>query len=369
MALASTSVHLRDSLLKIIDRYIAYHVLIGSLTALVIFVGIDLVFAFATESSDIGQGDYSLFDALLYVLLTAPRRAYEIMPMASVVGSMMILSGLARQNEFVVMRSAGVTTKQLITAVMKGGGVLAVLIVLLSEAVIPFSELYAQQMRTLALTQNTALKSTYGIWIRDGLRFVNIANVLPDGQLSQLDIYELDSTQQLRMVLHAEQAVFTGDQWQLYGVDQSVLTQDRIYRDRHEVMDWPALLRPKFLHSLSVTPDQLSIWQLRGYIDHLRKNDLQTQPYEFAYWGKVLAPFSLLLMLLISVPLVVVVRNGFSSLGPRILFGIVIGAGYLMVLQLIVKVGQVGHFNAFLVNVIPVASLLVAIIISLRRTR
>ena len=72
-----------------LDRYIGIHVFLAILTVLGIIVGLALLFAFIDELGDV-QGNYGLGDALQYVLLTSPRRLYDMLPMAALIGCLVM---------------------------------------------------------------------------------------------------------------------------------------------------------------------------------------------------------------------------------------------------------------------------------------
>lgn len=339
--------------MKILDRHIGRHVIIGSLMALVILVAIDLVLAFGSEVNDIGQGNYDFLKSIMYVLLTAPRRAYDFMPLAAIVGSMVMLGGLAGNSEFIAMRSAGFSIGQIALAISKGGLLLVLLALILGEAVTPFSEPYAQQMRSFAQTQSTALKSEHGIWARDGRSFVNILQLRPGGELRRLDIYEFDEDFKLRYMTHAESARFLDNAWVLYDIERVDLSPQGMDIKRYKQARWGALLNPELLSVLAVKPEQLPIWKLTTYIEYLETNELETEPYEFAFWQKITAPFAIIVMLLLSLPFV------FSSLrttgaGQRILVGIVLGIGYYLFAHVTGRMGEVYDFNPLLVSLMPI---------------
>ena len=354
--------------MKILDRHIGRHVVIGSLLALLILVSIDLVFAFGSEVNDIGEGNYDILKSLLYIALTAPRRAYDFMPLAAIVGSMVMLGGLAGNSEFIAMRSAGVSITQIAISMAKAGLLLVALALILSEGVIPFSEPYAQQMRSFAQTQTTALKSENGIWARDGLSFVNILQIRPGGDLRRLDIFEFDEDFQLRVRTHADRALFQDDAWVLFNIEQVEILDDKVQITNYKKAQWGALLNPELLSVLAVKPEQLSIWRLTTYIDYLEANGLETEPYEFAYWHKLSAPFAIIVMLLLSLPFI------FSSLrttgaGQRILIGIVLGIGYYLLAHVAGRVGEVYNFSPFLSNVLPVVLFMGLAFLGLRYSR
>lgn len=338
--------------MNILDRYIGRHVIVGSIMALFVLVGIDLVFAFASEAPDIGEGDYNLGTSLFYVLLTMPRRAYDFMPMATIVGSLVVLGGLAGQSEFIAMRSAGVSTRQIVGSVLKGGAVLVVIVIILGEGIKPFSEPYAQQMRSFAQTQSTALKSRHGIWIRAGRDFVNVLQVHPDGELRGLDIYELDDDYRLKVRTLAKRAEFSDDSWTLYDITRIRFEQDELSMTSYEKVRWDASLNPKLLSVLAVKPEQLPVWRLVTYMNYLRANDLDTEPYEFALWRKVTTPFAILIMLFLCVPFIFGPLRSTGS-GQRILMGIVLGIAYYLLSHLIGRTGEIYDFNPVFSNILP----------------
>jgi lipopolysaccharide export system permease protein len=355
-------------IMKILDKYIGRHVVVGSLMALVILVSIDMVFAFGGEVADIGQGDYDFLKSLYYILLTAPRRAYDFIPMAAIVGSMVMLGGLASNSEFVAMRSAGVSITQIALSMVKGGLVLVLLALIVGETVAPFTEPYAQQMRTFARSQSTALKSENGIWARDGLSFVNILQLRPGGELRRLDIYEFDEDFQLRIKTHADRAVFEDNAWVLFNIEQVEVLPDKVEITNYKKAKWGALLNPDLLSVLAVKPEHLPIWRLTTYIDYLASNGLDTEPYKFAYWQKITAPFAIIVMLLLSVPFI------FSSLrttgaGQMTLIGIVLGIGYYLLVHVTGRMGEVYNFNPILTSITPIILFSAAGFISFRFTR
>ena len=339
--------------MKTLDRHIGRHVLVGSLLALVILVAIDLVFAFGSEVNDIGEGDYDFIKSLIYIFLTAPRRAYDFMPMAAIVGSMVMLGGLAANSEFVAMRSAGVSVTQIAISIAKAGLVLVALALILGEGITPFSEPYAQQMRSFAQTQSTALRSDHGIWARDGRSFVNILQLRPGGELRRLDIFEFDEDFSLRYKTHADRAVFEDDAWVLYNIEQVEIKPDGLDIKRYEQAKWAALLNPELLSVLAVKPEQLPIWRLSTYITYLELNELETEPYEFAFWRKISAPFAIIVMLWLSVPFIFSPLRS-TGTGQRTLIGIVLGIGYFLLAHVIARMGEVYDFSPFLSSLVPI---------------
>ncbi|HVQ32465.1 MAG TPA: LptF/LptG family permease, partial [Lysobacter sp.] len=98
---------------KLHDLYIGRVVLVSVLMTWTIVLGLDCVQALLIgEMSDIGEGNYDFLHALLYVIYTAPRRAYTLFPTAAVVGALMGLGQLAASSELTALRALGLSRRR-----------------------------------------------------------------------------------------------------------------------------------------------------------------------------------------------------------------------------------------------------------------
>jgi len=72
---------------KILDRYITKTVIGGTLMVLLVLGSLFVFIDFVSELNDVGTGLYHVFEAGIFVLLSLPRRLYEIFPTAVLIGS------------------------------------------------------------------------------------------------------------------------------------------------------------------------------------------------------------------------------------------------------------------------------------------
>ena len=95
--------------MRTLRRYIVKEILLA--TALVL-AAVLLLFAFfdlVKEIGDLGRGNYRLRHVLQHVLLSMPTHAYEIFPIAALIGTLFALAQLVASSEYTVMRTAGVS--------------------------------------------------------------------------------------------------------------------------------------------------------------------------------------------------------------------------------------------------------------------
>ncbi len=353
---------------RILDRYIAKAVIAGSLVALAVFVSLILIFSFVEESGDI-SGDYTAFRALLYVALRAPQRAYESFPIATLIGSLMTLGGLAARHELVVMRAAGMSILGIGRSVAVAGVALAVAAIALGEWVAPPAERMALEVKAQARSGDVAALSQDGFWARDGRRFVQVASAPSASQLDGVNIYDFDRGRRLTRITSAVRADHDGRSWVLHQVVETRFAEDgSIVRERSTLEEWPSELHPEVLDVVVVDPEALSVRDLWTYIGYLERNELESDRYRLAFWLKLATPLATLTMLLLTIPL------AFGSLrsvgaGQRIFIGVMIGIAFFLGNNLLNHLGLVYGLPPMVSALLPTLVFLAAAIAGTSRIR
>ena len=351
-----------------LDRYIAQHVIHGTLVWLVALVALFSFIAFVDDANNVGRGDYTTVMALEYMVLTVPRRAFELFPLAALVGALMGLGTLASSSELTVMRSSGVSVRRICAAVMLGAAVLIIAAVGIGELIAPSAEQYAQARRSVALTDALTLNTRSGFWIRDGNSFINIRRVSEDHDMHDVNIYEFDAAKKLRVATHARQARYDAGKWQLDEIVQSHLSDDGVQRETLATAVWESLFEPELVNVVSVAPESLSVLGLRRYMDYLGKNGLDTSRFEFALWHKFIYPLATGVMIILALPMVLG-RLKSSGLGQRIVVGVIVGILFHVLNQAAGHLGLVYGVSAALSATVPTALFACAAVLMLSRVR
>ncbi len=313
--------------MQLLDRYIGWTIFRYSLAVFIVLMGTFLFMVFIDELADVGKENYDLLAALRFVSLSAPQMAYEIFPMVALIGTILGLSSLARGSELVVVRASGISLARITGSVLRDGAFFMIFVILVGEFVNPWSESAAQRGRAEALGQAIDHNNNYGLWIRDGTKFVNIGEVLPDLTLLRIRIFEFDkdATQRLVSMQYAAYGKFQEDDWRLFDLRTTKFTHDnRSAVKLQEAQDWPTRITPDMMSAFLITPEQLSMQQLRKYMTYLKINSQDIRPYQLAYWQKVILPLSTAVMVVIAIPFVFgSLRSG--NMGRNLFVGIISG--------------------------------------------
>jgi lipopolysaccharide export system permease protein len=338
--------------MKQLDKYIGKTVFSGILLVLFILVSLFIFFSLIDEIRDIGVNKYGSLEAFKYILLHTPRYIYQLFPVSALLGCLIGLSILANNNELTIMRAAGISIVKILTSAIKVVLLLTIIVMLLGEYVAPYSEQYANNMRSAARSENISLKTRYGFWVRDGLDFINVRMIFPQGDLGEIYIYKYNKKHKLQQITYAKRAVYINNKWVLKNIKRTSLSTNKIVAEKIDKLNWNSSLSPKLVNILASKPENLSITELHRYINYLNKNDQLAIQYELAFWLKIVYPFSIIVMIFIATPLIFgSIRN--VPISRRVLFGTLIGIGFHLLNKTINHVGILYNLNPILSASLP----------------
>ncbi|EIK53443.1 permease [Stutzerimonas stutzeri TS44] len=334
-----------------LDRYIAIHVFLAILAVLGVIVGLALLFAFIDELGDV-EGGYGLVDALQYVLLTSPRRLYEMLPMAALIGCLIGLGMLASSSELTIMRAAGISLGRIVVAVMKPTLVLLLVGVLIGEYVAPWTEDIAQARRSLAQGEGEAQSSKHGLWHRQDNEFVHVNAVQPGGVLIGVTRYRFDDERRLLSASFARRASYQDDHWLLSSIATTHFRGDHTEVAQASEERWDVQLTPQLLGIVVVAPEALSITGLWSYIHYLADQGLNNGRYWLAFWTKSLQPAVTIALVLLAISFIFGPLRS-VTLGQRIFTGVVVGFVFRIIQDLLGPASQVFGFSPLLAVALP----------------
>ena len=335
----------------LLQRYIARTILASIFLVLLVLLGLYSFIDFIGELDDLGEGQYQLTTIFWYMLLSMPKRIYELLPIAALLGSVLGLGNLANQNELVVMRAAGLSVLQINKAVMVVALSLMFIVVFIGEVIRPLTEHKAREIQSFAQSGHAAAEIDQGFWARDGLNFNHISRILPDGSFEDITIYEFDEGNRLRILTKAQGAQYDDD-WLLTGVIQSAIGKQDIKVRTVDHARWKSQLDPSMVDIVVVPPEFLPVWGLLSYIRYLQDNQQAVERYKMAFWTKVMIPFSSAVMVLLAVPFIFGPLRS-AAIGGRILAGSLIGVGFHLFNQIFQHIGLVFGLFPWLSASIP----------------
>ena len=345
-----------------LQRYLAHQIWGAVGFVLVGFLALFAFFDLIAELRDLGTGDYGLRPILTVVLLWIPAHAYELMPVAVLIGTLYVLAHLSSNSEYTVMRTAGLSPLRAGIVLTRVGIPFVIATFALGEWVAPYADAAAQTVRMRAL--NSLIQGgqdlSSGLWFKDGRSFINVREARVSSLLSDVRIYEFDTAYRLRMLTLAERAEYSGGgAWRLVGVARTQYTEKGPRTERHADAEWRSAVSPDLLNVLIVVPERMSAWKLYQYAQHLSANRQKTERYEIAMWKKLLYPFATLVMMALALPFAYMDAR-FGMVGVKVFFGILLGIFFHMLNSLFSHIGLLQNWPPVAAAVVPSATFLLA---------
>ncbi|HSY27625.1 MAG TPA: LPS export ABC transporter permease LptG, partial [Burkholderiaceae bacterium] len=347
-------------------------------------------FDLMTELKSVGQGDYRLPHAFMYVGLGIPNYINQFMPIAVLIGTILTLVQFAARSEFTIMRASSMSTVMIGWTLIKIGVVYVLITFLFGEVIAPVTSEMADRLRAEKLGASGSQEFRSGQWTKDlirskgvdgtviGSRILNVRDVR-HGELKGIVAYEFDRDFHLLTLTTAARAEYQGGNvWRLIDVtetrfanavlDATVSSQDIAAATTNIHLaskDLVSELTPKILRVSASDPDNMTAYSLALYSAHLAENSQSTALYDIAFWKKIINPFANLVMMALALPFAYLhTRAGGTSL--KAFIGIMIGVSFVLIKNLFSFMGLLATWPPFFIAILPSALYLLAAGVMLR---
>ncbi len=338
--------------MKLIDRYISATVAMSMLLVMLIVLSLDLVFGFVAEMEDL-RNNYAASDAILYLLMTLPRRIYDYLPLGAFMGCLVGLGSLAKNSELTVVRASGVSVVRIAWSSLKPALIVICLSLLLGEYVAPYAEKIAQSDKALKRGAQSNIVYGQGLWHKEGNSFIHVNAVEPNGALHGVSINYYSDQRVLKYSLFAKRALYHQERWSLIDVQKTEFSEGRSTVSEDSLLDWDTSLTPALLSVLIVKPDNLSISGLRSYASYLMEQNLDAGVYVLSFWKKVLQPATTIALVLVAISFVFGPLRS-VAMGTRVFIGLVVGLVFKYVQDLLGPASLVFGFEPLLATAVPI---------------
>ena len=352
-----------------LDRYLYRTVLLYTFMAMMVLLVLGALVVFISQQNDIGVGSYSAADAFLFTLLNMPQQAFELLPIGAMIGALMGLGYLASGSELVVTRASGVSVWRIAWPVGLAGLTLALIMFGIGEYAAPSMSQFAKREKTTSKLADVSFAGTSSAWVKDGNRILRVQTGEVDRAFGGVSVFELDGPTRLRSIQRAARiSVADPGRWSLHNVASSRFEKDRIEGDTVNELTLRSTVNPEFLGLAATDPQMLTLRGLASYIDHLRRNHLDTASYEIGYWSRIARLFAVIVVTLLALPFVFGPLRT-TGAGTRTVIGVSLGVVFFLITRTIENGGHLFNVNPALVGWLPTAVIGLCTLIAISRTR
>lgn len=352
----------------ILTQYMMRTILTMTVLVLVVLLALAGLFEFIAELDDT-QGNYQTPQAMLYTLFRLPQLAFEMLPIAALIGSLLGLGGLAANSEIVVMRSAGFSVKRLSGMVALTGTALFVITGLLGEFIGPPLDYFARNMRMQARYEQTDERLGNATWVKDGSVFLHLERVNAEFEFGSLYLYRFNDDKELESIAQADNSgIGFNDQWILENFRETRFRNDGVQVVASSLAVESFDIDAEVLGISLVKPQSLSGRGLYDYITYLKRNSLDADRYETELWYRIARSATVIVMPVLALAFVFgSLRTG--GAGARLMIGVVVGLAYYLASEMLANSGQVFDLNPAVVAWLPSMLLVAVTVFALNRVR
>jgi lipopolysaccharide export system permease protein len=341
-------------LMLILDRYIGARFLSSFVLIIIILVALFSFLELVSQLDDVGKGNFRVHDALVFIGLTMPRRMLELMPISTLLGSIIALGLLADHGELLAMQAGGMSVQRICWSILSSGTVFILLAGVLGEMVVPPLDQLARKRRALSISATGITLTKQGFWARRGLTYIHVRQTLSGGTAADLDLFETDEKGRLKVFIHAQEADIQGDdQWVLHDITRKTFTDQGISTQQIPQLTLHSFLSSDQVDVLELPADSLSAIDLYRYIEAMRNSGQNADRYALALWRKIGVPLTTGAMVLLSLPFVFGSTRMITA-GKRIMMGSFVGIVFYFGDQLIAHLGLLLSLTPVITAMTPV---------------
>lgn len=343
-------------------------ILASTALVLVVLLALAGLFEFIAELDDT-RGDYQTPRVIIYTALRLPQLAFEMLPVAALIGSLLGLGTLAANSEIIVMRSAGLSIRKMSTMVAGTGFVLLVITGLLGEFIGPPLDYFARNMRSEARYQQDDERLGNATWVRDGPVILHLERVSSEFEFGTLYMFLLDEQNGLASIARAENSgIDQDDRWILEGLRETRFEDQGVQVFESSLAIEAFNINAEVLGISLVKPQSLSGRGLMSYVAYLKRNNLDARRYETELWYRISRTATVLVMPVLALAFVFgSLRTG--GAGARLMIGVIIGLSYYLASEMLANSGQVFNFDPAVIAWLPSAMLVIVTVVALNRIR
>jgi lipopolysaccharide export system permease protein len=358
--------------MKIKDRYIAKTLLTYSLVVLLVWLSIYGFFNFLSELNSVGTLDYTILEAIKYIILQMPEVAYEQVSPVILLGCVLGMGHLATTGQLIILRASGISILKITWVTLKNALIFLTVIIVIGEAIAPILTNYAEIQRAKALGQNTLSKSQDGFWIRDGDSFINVENNIDGSLFNGITVIEVNNSNKVERIVESESAIFDGqtlemDLTNIFSINSRNIFEDINTKERNLYKKIVAFDQD-LIDSLEKEPKDLSTFRIIKQIQFLKDNKLRANIFEVELYKRLVKPLTLVAMILLAM-LFIFGSTRDATLGRKIFFGVSIGLSFELISRIGGAIALSFDFSSLISSFAPpLVLMIVAIIILIKKS-
>jgi lipopolysaccharide export system permease protein len=291
--------------MRTLDRYLAGIFIRNFFLSL---VSITILFFFQALIGDLMDRTYPPQQILFDHFMTLPDVIVMMTPPATILATVLTLSGLTRTNELVAAYSIGVGLRRIVYLILSLVFVICCMLLVMQDRILPptFKQRKTYEMREMRHRQDFYLDINQDkIWYRSKNLIYNLQRFDPKNKIIHgMAVYTFDDDFNLVQVLDAKEAEFGGHGWKLLEGTVTVFSKEDQFplSQRFTEKEIQIPETPGDFQEIDKEVDGLRLKELWQYIHRSKAAGADTKGYEVKFHSRISLSFIPLVMCILGVP-------------------------------------------------------------------
>lgn len=294
---------------SILGRYLSKQIIVIFLLVLVTIMGIIMMFdAIEALRRISGRDDTGMSYVVKYTLTRLPQTIDKVLPFVMMVAAMIMFWRVSKNNEYVIIRAAGVSVWGFLAPVLTAVFIVGVINVALINPI--SSKMYElhETIKYRFATRNpqAMLFSSKGLWIREAAADDKVLVIQAkslrqeEGELLSMrdvSILEMDRNSQILRRVEALVGELKDNKFKLRGV--KVFASGEETKNLSEI-EYNTSIDLQRIKENFIDPDAISVWDLPATINFYESSGFSAQRHRMRYLSLIASPFLLMAMALVA---------------------------------------------------------------------
>jgi LPS export ABC transporter permease LptG/LPS export ABC transporter permease LptF len=330
------------------DRYLTRRLIPPILLVVISTALLYVVADLSSNVEDMAKNHIAVEVILTYYVNLVPQVFLDVTPFALMIAVLIVLTILERQQELTALKAAGISLYRLTVPILLVAGVAASGLWILGEMVVPNANREAQrlldQIKGRETTRTYRASDRQWLLSRDGETLYNFLRYdEPSKTLIRFTLFRIDENMNLNFHLFTRRVRYINGAWIAdSGWFRQIFPDGS---DEYKKITGPMMLEiqegPTYFGQEYRRPSEMSVGELRGYIDELLDSGYRPSGLIVRWHQKFAYPLSAFVMVLLALPF------GLSRGGRRVstMQGVAVALGlgivYFILVALFGKLGEV----------------------------
>jgi lipopolysaccharide export system permease protein len=337
--------------MRIISWYIIREFLKISTLCVGFFVAIYLVVDFFERIDDFLEAHLPFSVAVEYFLLKLPLIVQQGIPMGVLMGTLITLGLIGRNNELMALKASGVSPGSLVVPIILVALLLSMIDFALAEYVVPLTSSRCNYIWNTEVHHRSVPGgfTQEKLWYKSDQIVYNIRVLHPERQLLEgVTVYFFDDNFSLQRRLDARRAKWDGKSWIFSeGVMLNRDTSGGFSMKQFDQLPLELKERVEDFQHLEKAPEEMTIVELSRYVKEIKSEGYDATRYQVDFHAKIAFPITSVVMALLGIG-VALYQGKRGGIAIGVAASVALAFVYMILFQFLLSLGYSGNLQPFL---------------------